>query len=173
MTHHGLTFAGPRGAAALLSAILLATATATALPLRSNAATACGGTANDIVGKFVDNHPGAAGTPGAGYQGVATVTFSAPNTVSTGDQVTDPNGHTAWSSKGSGTFTIGPPLSWTENGTYTYNQNQQSGQGTYQLAFKASQDTCTTGTQVSSFTGTYTDPKGTPVGQPQTYTRQP
>ena len=61
----------------------------------------------------------------------------------------------------------------TENGTYTYDENQQSGKGTYQLAFEASQDTCTTGTQLSSFTGTYTDPKGTPVGPPQTYSRQP
>jgi hypothetical protein len=34
---------------------------------------------------------------------------------------------------------VGPPLSWTENGTYTYDENQQSGKGTYQLAFKASQ----------------------------------
>jgi hypothetical protein len=173
MTIHGHTFAGPRGAAAVLSAVLLATATATALPLRSDAATACGGTASDILGRFVSHGAGPAGTPSQGYQGAVTVTFSAPNTVSADRQVTDPSGHTAWSGKGSGVFTAGPPLSWTENGTYTYNENQQSGNGTYQLAFKASQDTCTTGTQVSSFTGTYTDPKGTPVGQPQTYTRQP
>jgi hypothetical protein len=173
MTFHRHAFAGPRGAAALLTAVLLATATATALPLRSNAATACGGTAQDLVGKFVSHRTGAAGTPGQGYQGTATVTFSAPNTVSTESQLTDPNGHPAMSRKGSGTFTVGPPLSWTENGTYTYNQNQQSGNGTYQLAFKASQDACTNGTQVSSFTGTYTDPQGTAASQPETYTRQP
>jgi hypothetical protein len=168
MTIHGHTFAGPRGAVALLSAILLATATAGALPLRSDAAAACGGTANDLVGKFGNGQTGPDGS-----KEVATVTFSIPNTVTSGDQVTDPNGHTAWSSKGSGTFTVGPPLSWTESGTYTYNQNQQSRQGTYQVTFKATQDTCTTGTQVSSFTGTYTDPQGTQVGPVQTYTRQP
>jgi len=71
--------------------------------------------------------------------------------VSADREVTDAHGHTAWS----------------------YDENQRSGKGTYQLAFKASQDTCTTGTQVSSFTGTYTDPKGATVGRPQTYTRQP
>ena len=105
--------------------------------------------------------------------GCSSVTFTAPNTVSADHQVTDPSGHPAMSSKGSGTFTVGPPLSWTENGTYTYNQNQQTGTGTYQLTFKASQDTCTTGTQVSSFTGTYTDPQGNPATQPETFTRQP
>jgi len=78
MTIHGHTLAVARGAVAVLSAVLLATATATALPHGLHAATVCGGTANDIVGKFVDNHSGAAGTPGQGYQGVATVTFSVP-----------------------------------------------------------------------------------------------
>lgn len=173
MTIHGHTFAGPRPAAAVLGAVLLATATASALPLRSDAATACGGTANDIVGTFVARATGAAGTPTQGWQSSSTVTFGSPNTVTISHQNTDPNGHMASSSKGTGSFTVGPPLGWTENGTYTYNENQQSGQGTYQLAFKATQDTCTAGTQVSSFTGTYTDPKGTPVSQPETFTRQP
>ena len=173
MVFQGHTWVTPRGAAALSSAILLAMVTATAIPLRSDAATACGAAAKDIVGTFVNHQSGPAGTPGQGYQGASSVTFTAPNAVSADHQVTDPSGHTAMSSKGNGTFTVGPPLSWTENGTYTYNQNQQTGTGTYQLTFKASQDTCTTGTQVSSFTGTYTDPKGNPATQPETFARQP
>lgn len=172
MSDHGHTLDARRGAGAALSAVLLVAAAVTALPLRADAA-ACGATAKDIVGTFVTHATGAAGTPTQGWQSSSTVTFGSPNTVTISHQNTDPNGHVASSSKGTGTFTVGPPLGWTENGTYTYNQNQQSGQGTYQLGFKATQDTCTAGTQVSSFTGTYTDPKGTPVSQPETFTRQP
>ena len=69
--------------AAVLTAPILALATTTAMPLRSDAATPCGATTNDLLGTFVAHRTPASGAPNSGYQEVATVTFSAPDKVTT------------------------------------------------------------------------------------------
>ena len=161
--------------AAVLTAPVLALATTTAMPLRSDAATPCGASANDIFGTFVAHRTPAAGAPDAGYKEVSTVTFSAPNKVTTDYESTTPSGQPSASGKGTGTFTVGPPLGWTEQGTYHYNNG--TAQGTtapYQIQFKASNETCTTGTRVTSFTGTGTGSTGgVRASDTETFTRQP
>lgn len=158
---------------AAATAPILALATATAPAVRSQAATVCGGAASDIVGRFAAHRTPAAGAPDAGDQEVATVTFSAPNTVTTDDEATTGGGHPVGSLKGSGSFTVGPPLGWTEQGTYHYDDGSSQGRtGPYRMSFTASRQTCTAGTQVSSFTGAFTG-SGSPRTDTETFTRQP
>ena len=156
--------------AAVLTAPVLALATTMAMPVRSDAATACGATATDILGTFVAHRTPAADAPDAGYKEVSTVTFSAPNKVTTDYESTSPSGQPSASGKGTGTFTVGPPLGWTERGTYHYNDRTAP----YQIQFKASQETCTAGTQVTGFTGTGTGSSGRfSASDTETFTRQP
>jgi hypothetical protein len=152
--------------AAVVTAPVLALATAAALPVHSHAATVCGATAKDLVGTFVDEQAFSGG------KGVSTVTFKAPNAVTTDHEATTAAGQPVMSLKGTGTFTVGPPLGWTEQGTYHVDDGTPQGRtGPYQLQFKASAESCTDGSQVSTFTGTYSS-GGTQGSQPDTFTRK-
>jgi hypothetical protein len=130
----------------------------------SQAAGVCGGSASDVFGTFTARRTPPPDAPDHGHDQPLTVTFSTPNKVQSDNKALN-GGQVYATMKGSGTFSV-QPLKWTEQGTMTIGDKS----GPYESNFAASKIECTSGTQVSSFTGTFSSPSMVTTDT-ETYTR--
>jgi len=148
-----------------LAATGLTIGAALAGPAHSEPGGTCGATADDFFGTFAGQRTRPANAPDASDDQPITVSFTAPDKMSSDNKAVR-GGQTYATQKGTGTFSVGP-LTWTERGTRTIGDKS----GAYEMTFKAKQVSCTSGSRVTSFSGTFTSPQMA-VSDSESYARQ-